>query len=89
MPCHQVTLKLFWCSVLLLKVVAELPGCLNDIQHRLSPAFEIQRAAAVSEMDIVGDVVVAAVVATRWLLCAIHELALNFATQVRIKTYVC
>ncbi|MDD5299107.1 MAG: hypothetical protein PHD65_01280 [Gallionella sp.] len=43
--------------------MARLSGCFYDIKDRLSLAFEVERAAAVSEMGFVGNEVVGAVVA--------------------------
>jgi len=44
--------------------VAALAGCFDNIKTRLPSAFEIESAAAISEIGIVGNVVVGAVVAT-------------------------
>jgi len=41
-----------------------LAGSLYDIKDWLTLAFEVERAAAISEMGVVGDVIVSAVVAT-------------------------
>ncbi|OGS78659.1 MAG: hypothetical protein A2Z94_00475 [Gallionellales bacterium GWA2_55_18] len=48
----------------LLVVVALLSRCLYDIHDRLSLTFEIKRAAAISEIGIMGNVVVGAAVAS-------------------------
>ena len=59
---------------LFLKMLALLAGCLDHVEHRLTPAFKVECAAAVSELGVVGDVIVAAVVASRGLAarCVIH-----------------
>jgi hypothetical protein len=44
--------------------MAGLAGCLYDIKYRLSLTFEIKRAAAISEIGIVGNVIVDAVITT-------------------------
>src|SRR3990167_4283926 len=51
-----------------LEVVALLPGRLYDIKDRLPLTLEVKSTATISEMGIVGDVVVGAVVATCWLV---------------------
>ena len=48
--------------------MALLPGRFHDDKDRLSLAFEVKRTAAVSEIDVVGDVIVGAVDATCWLV---------------------
>jgi hypothetical protein len=52
----------------ILKEVALLPGRFHDDKDRLSLAFEVERAAAISEICIVSDVIVGAVDATCWLV---------------------
>ena len=67
-------IKLFSAHDLFLKMLALLAGRLDHVEHRLAPAFKVECAAAVSELGVVGDVIVAAVVASRGLAarCVIH-----------------
>lgn len=47
----------------LVKEVARLSGRFHDDQDRLSLAFEVEGAATVLKVDVVGDVIVGAVIA--------------------------
>jgi len=47
-----------------LEIVARLSGDLYDIKDRLSLTFEVKSTAAISEMGVVGNVIVGAVVTT-------------------------
>jgi len=68
MPCKRVAFpiytKLLLALLFFLKKMARLTGCLYDNKDWLPLAFEVKSAAAISEIGVVGNVVVYAVVAT-------------------------
>ncbi|MDO8207943.1 MAG: hypothetical protein Q7T38_09035 [Gallionella sp.] len=73
--------------------MARLAGRLYDIKYRLSLTFEIKRAAAVSEIGIVGNVVVGAVIATLpgvkqpvWHECFLQHIDLKVNVIISIKS---
>lgn len=61
-------IRLLPATLFLPEEMARLSGGLGNDEDRLPLAFEIKRAAAVSEMGVVGDVVMGAIVAARRLV---------------------